>query len=49
MFWMNDELLVIHQGQYILDTAAACPAGRLALLDPTLHRTEDATLTLADD
>lgn len=44
MFWMNDELLVIHQGQYILDTAA-----RLALLDPTLHRTEDATLTLADD
>lgn len=24
-------------------------AARLALLDPTLHRTEDATLTLADD
>lgn len=44
---MNDKFLDIHQGQYSLDTAAGCPADRLALVDPT--RTEDATFTLADD
>lgn len=46
---MNDKFLDIHQGQYNLDTAAGYPAGRLALVDPTLHQTEDETLTLADD
>lgn len=46
---MNDKFLDIHQGQYNLDTAAGYPAGRLALVDPTLHQSEDETLTLADD
>lgn len=49
MSWMTDKFLDIHQGQYVLDTAAACSAGRLALVDPALHRTEDVSFTFADD